>query len=83
MDKGKGVAYFQDQLLEIKVTKTNKNLINYELFASKIYSTILLKCEFLRALVDGAEYFFQILIKYYSNCKLGLGRIKKIISKLN
>jgi hypothetical protein len=78
LKKGKGVAPFPDQQSEIIVNKINNDLIMYLLVANKKYKTTLPKYEFLNALLDGAELFFQALINYYPNCKYGLERARQL-----
>jgi hypothetical protein len=83
IEKGEGVAYFPDQPSEIKLTRMTKDLVLYSLITNKTFKTTLPKYDFLIALLDGAEYFFKTLIRFNSNYKYALARVKELRSKLN
>jgi hypothetical protein len=79
LKKGEGIAYFPSSPSEIRITRINKELVGYTRIDGKTFELTLPIHEFIKSLLDSAEYFFKTFIELDPTvCKYSIERIKKL-----
>ena len=85
MEKGEGRTYFPDQPVELMLRKVSNHSLLFTIVGSKTIKVVLPTDDFLIALLDGAEQFFNCMNDTFSyNCDYSneLNEIKKMRSSI-